>query len=129
MLLEHLYGFYVIYSCIIAHPNTRFCRRFLCTNDHTRFHISVGLAQACPNYLLSASYICILFMCHATVLMIMASHQTFFKHLTSQTKLGQSNSLYTTVTGQCLLCSRGDENIGSLHAGIWDQLLFQFFTN
>ena len=59
VLHTHLYGFYVIYPCIIAHEppyqtyssvgQASFRRRFPCTNDRTRFHVRVGLAQARPN--------------------------------------------------------------------------------
>ena len=54
MLHTHLYGFHVIYPCIIAHEppyqtyssvgQAGFRRRFPRTNDHTGFHVSVGLA-------------------------------------------------------------------------------------
>ena len=56
----HLYGFHVIYPCIIAHEppyqtyssvgQAGFRRCFPHANDRTRFHVSVGLAQARPNY-------------------------------------------------------------------------------
>ena len=55
MLLEHLYGFYVIYPCTIAHEppyqtyssvgQAGFRRHFPRTNDHTRFTLMWGSPQ------------------------------------------------------------------------------------
>ena len=54
VLHTHLYGFHVIYPCIIAHEppyqtyssvgQASFCHRFPRTNDHTRLYVRVGLA-------------------------------------------------------------------------------------
>ena len=59
VLHTHLYGFHVIYPCIIAHEppyqtyssvgQAGFRCRFPRANDRTRFHVRVGLAQARPN--------------------------------------------------------------------------------